>query len=50
MYGLRWQVEVDLRDLKITLGLDVLKGKKLDTVLKEVQMHVLVYNLSLIHI
>ncbi len=45
LYGLRWQVEVDLRDLKITLGLDVLKGKKLDTVLKEVQMHVLVYNL-----
>lgn len=45
LYGLRWQVEVDLRDLKITLRLDVLKGKKLDTVLKEVQIYVLVYNL-----
>lgn len=45
LYGLRWQVEVNLRDLKITLGLDVLKGRKVDTVLKEVQMYVLVYNL-----
>jgi hypothetical protein len=45
LYGLRWQVEVDLRDLKITLGLDVLKGHKVETVLKEVQVYVLVYNL-----
>lgn len=45
LYELRWQVEVDLRDLKITLVLDVLKGKKLDTVLKEVQIYVQVYNL-----
>jgi len=45
LYERRWQVEVDLRDLKNTLGLDVLKGKKLDTVLKEVQIYVLVYNL-----
>ena len=45
LYGLRWQVEVDLRDLKTTLGLDVLKGQKVDTVLKEVQVYALVYNL-----
>jgi IS4 transposase len=32
-YRMRWQVEVDLRDLKITLGMDVLKGKKVETVL-----------------
>ena len=45
LYKLRWQVEVDLRDLKTTLGMDVLKGKKVDTVQKEVLVHVLVYNL-----
>ena len=45
LYRLRWQVEVDLRDLKITLGMDVLKGHKVQTVLKEVMVFVLVYNL-----
>lgn len=45
LYELRWQVEVNLRDLKTTLGLDVLKGHTVDTVLKEVQIYVLVYNL-----
>lgn len=45
LYGQRWQVEVNLRDLKITLGLDVLKGHRLDVVRKEVQVYVLVYNL-----
>jgi hypothetical protein len=45
LYGLRWRVEVDLRDIKITLGLDVLKGHSLDVVTKELQVYVLVYNL-----
>lgn len=45
LYRLRWQVEVDLRDLKITLGLDVLKGHRVDVVNKEVLVFVLVYNL-----
>ncbi len=45
LYGLRWQVEVDLRDLKITLGMDVLKSRKVETVLKEVLVFSLVYNL-----
>lgn len=45
LYRLRWQVEVDLRDLKITLGLDVLKSKKVNTVLKEAYIYALVYNL-----
>jgi hypothetical protein len=45
LYGLRWQVEVDPRDLKTTLGLDVLKGHSVDTVMKELQVFVLVYNL-----
>ncbi len=45
LYRRRWQVEVDLRDLKITLGLDVLKGQSVDIVMKEVQIFALVYNL-----
>jgi hypothetical protein len=45
LYGLRWQVEVDLRDLKITLGLDILKGHKVETVVKELLVFVLVHNL-----
>lgn len=45
LYEQRWQVEVDLRDLKITLGLDVLKGHKVETVIKEVLIFVLVHNL-----
>lgn len=45
LYEQRWQAEVDLRDVKITLGLDVLKGRKVDTVRKELLVYVLVYNL-----
>lgn len=45
LYRLRWQVEVDLRDLKITLGMDVLKGHKVETVMKEALIYALVYNL-----
>jgi hypothetical protein len=45
LYRLRWQVEVDLRDLKITLGMDVLKGRKVETVKKEALVFSLVYNL-----
>ena len=41
----RWQIEVDLRDLKITLGMDVLHCKTLDGVIKELWMFMLVYNL-----
>lgn len=45
LYGDRWQMEVDLRSLKITLGMDVLHCKTVDGVLKELWMFVLVYNL-----
>jgi hypothetical protein len=45
LYRRRWQVEVDLRDLKITLGMDVLKGQKVQTVVKEALVFSLVYNL-----
>lgn len=45
LYRSRWQVEVNLRDLKITLGMDVLKGHKVATVTKEALVFSLVYNL-----
>lgn len=41
----RWQIEVDLRDLKITLGMDILHCKTVDGVMKELWMFMLVCNL-----
>jgi hypothetical protein len=45
LYGLRWQVETNFRHLKQTLGMDRLKCKSVDGVLKELMIFVLVYNL-----
>ena len=45
LYRRRWQVEVDLRDLKTTLGMDVLKGRKVATITKEALVFALVHNL-----
>ena len=45
LYFRRWQVEVYLRDLKITLKMDVLKCKTVEGVLKELAVFALVYNL-----
>ena len=45
LYFRRWQVEVYLRDLKITLKMDVLKCETVDGVLKELAVFALVYNL-----
>jgi len=45
IYRDRWLVELRLRDIKITLGMDVLRGKKPDIVRKEIYMHLLAYNL-----
>lgn len=45
LYQSRWQVEINLRHLKTTLGLDVLHCKTVDGVMKELWMFVLVYNL-----
>jgi Transposase DDE domain len=45
LYFRRWQVEVYLRDLKITMKMDVLKCKTVDGVLKELAAFALVYNL-----
>jgi hypothetical protein len=45
LYGLRWRVETDLRHLKTTLGLDVLRCQTFAGVLKELAVFVTVYNL-----
>jgi hypothetical protein len=41
----RWMIETNLRHLKITLGMDVLKCKTVDGIRKERLMFLLVYNL-----
>jgi len=45
LYGDRWTVELRLRDLKSTLGMDVLRCKSPSMVRKEIAMHLLAYNL-----
>jgi len=45
LYMQRWQIEVNLRDLKTTMGLDVLKCKSVEGVLKELYMFMMVYNM-----
>jgi hypothetical protein len=45
LYGQRWQVETNLRDLKRTLGLAVLKSATVAGVQKEILVFALVYNL-----
>jgi Transposase DDE domain len=45
LYGQRWQIETNLRHLKQTLGMDVLRTKSVAGVNKEVAMFALVYNL-----
>lgn len=44
-YRRRWRAEVDLRDLKATLKLDVLRSETVQGIRKEVVMMVIVYNL-----
>ncbi len=45
LYRQRWQIEVDLRNIKVTLGMDVLRCKVPALVRKEVWAHLLAYNL-----
>lgn len=45
LYGTRWRVEQNLRDLKQTLGMDILKCKKPEGVSKEIYAFAIVYNL-----
>lgn len=45
LYRQRWLAELDLRSLKVTLGMDVLRCKSVDMVRKELAMHQIAYNL-----
>jgi hypothetical protein len=45
LYGLRWQVETNLKHLKQTLKMDVLRCGTVEGVLKELTVFVLIYNL-----
>lgn len=45
LYRSRWHAELDLRSLKVTLGMDVLRGKSPQIVRKEIWAHLLAYNL-----
>jgi hypothetical protein len=45
LYHVRWQVEINLRHLKHTMGLDVLHCQRLAGVMKELPVFALVYNL-----
>ncbi len=45
LYQWRWQVEVDLRHVKTTLGMEMLRGKTPDMVRREIYVHLMAYNL-----
>ena len=45
LYGLRWQVETDLRHLKTTMGMEHVQSKSPEMVRKEFYVHLLAYNL-----
>jgi hypothetical protein len=45
LYLSRWQIEVNFRHLKTTMGMEVLHCKTVDGVLKELYMFALTYNL-----
>ncbi len=44
LYLQRWQVELFFRDIKTTMGMDVLRGKTPEMVEKEIIMHFIAYN------
>lgn len=45
LYQRRYDVEFDIRDLKVTMNTENIRAKHLDTVLKELQGSVIAYNL-----
>jgi hypothetical protein len=45
LYARRWHVELDLRNIKITLGVDVLRCLTPQMIEKELWVHLLAYNL-----
>lgn len=45
LYGWRWDVELNLKHLKSTLGMDILRSKTPEMVRKELYVYLLAYNL-----
>ncbi len=45
LYGIRWQVEIDLRHLKTTMNMEHIQSKTPEMVRKEFYVHLLAYNL-----
>jgi hypothetical protein len=45
LYRARWNAELDLRSLKQTMQMDILRCKTPESVRKEIWMHILAYNL-----
>lgn len=45
LYHSRWQVELDLRSIKVAMQMDVLRCKTAQMVRKEIAVHLLAYNL-----
>ena len=45
LYFRRWAVELYFRDIKITLGMDILRCKSPQMIHKELLMHIIAYNL-----
>jgi hypothetical protein len=44
LYGARWQIETNLKHLKHTMGMDMLRSKTVQGVQKELWMYLIVYN------
>lgn len=45
LYRQRWSVELDIRDIKTTMGMDILSCKSPEMAEKEIWVHLLAYNL-----
>ncbi len=45
LYKSRWNVELDIRDIKNTMGMNILSCKTPDMVIKEIWIYLLAYNL-----
>lgn len=46
LYRKRWAVELYLRDIKTTMGMDILSCKSPEMARKELRMHIILYNLT----
>ena len=45
LYAKRWNIELEYRNLKSTMNLDVLKGESMDVIHKEIMMHIIAQSL-----